>query len=152
VKARAIWIEGTGDWQYAAYRLTNESERWSERASQEDPTRTGTPLGNQVTIHGQTWTDPFPVTYAQYNRIWAGYSAAYAGLSALFHARGLPVHARAFLEDVRPDSAFWAECRTLRALVLSGDVDSFRCAKVSFPLYDVDDDWVECPPCPSLPQ
>lgn len=30
-QARAIWIMGNGDWQYAAYRLANESERWTGR-------------------------------------------------------------------------------------------------------------------------
>jgi hypothetical protein len=151
LKARAIWIEGSGDWQYAAYRRANESERWWERSSQEDPTRTGMPLGNQVVIHGQAYTDPFPVTNAQYRRIWADYSAAYAQLAALFHARGLPVHARAFLLDVGPASAFWAECRAVRALQASGDVASFLCANAGFPAYENPAHWAECPPCPPLP-
>jgi hypothetical protein len=144
-KARAIWIEGTGDWQYAAYRLANESERWYERSSQEDPSRTGTPLGNQVTIHGQTYLDPFPVTTAQYKEIWATYSAAYAAMAPLFHGRGLTVHARAFLYNVGETSAFWAECRTIRALVLSGDVADFKCANTTFPGYAEAAAWIECP-------
>jgi len=151
-KARGIWIEGSGDWQYAAYRLANESERWWERSAQEDPSGTGTPLGNQVTIHGRSYTDPFPVTNAQYRQIWANYSAAYAEMATLFHARGLPVHARAFILNVSPTSAFWTECRTLRALVASGDLDSFLCASAEFPSYENPADWAECPPCPPLPQ
>jgi len=152
LKARAIWIEGTGDWQYAAYRMANEQERWWERSAQEDPTGTGTPLGKQVAIHGQTYTDPFPVTNAQYKRIWADYSAAYAELAKLFHGRGLPVHARAFIRNPSSTSAVWTECRTLRELVTSGEVVSFLCANTSFPSYETPGDWVECPPCPPLPQ
>jgi len=151
LKARGIWIEGTGDWQYAAYRMANEQERWWERSAQEDPTGTGTPLGNQVVIHGQAFTDPFPVTNAQYRQIWANYSAAYADLAKLFHGRGLPVHARAFILNPGPTSAFWTECRTIRVLMTSGDVASFLCANTSFPSYEKgaeSADWVECPPCP----
>jgi hypothetical protein len=145
LRARAIWIEGTGDWQYAAYRLANESERWWERASQEDPTHTGAPLGDQVVVHGQAFTDPFPVTWAQYRQIWADYSAAYASLSTLFRAHGLAVHARAFAEGAGPGSAFWTECRTLRELQASGDVQSFLCAAATFPGYEDPSAWVECP-------
>jgi hypothetical protein len=152
LKARGIWIEGTGDWQYAAYRMANEQERWWERSAQEDPTNTGTPLGNQVVIHGQTYTDPFPVTNAQYRQIWANYSAAYADMAKLFHGRGLPVHARAFIRNPSSTSAFWTECRTLRDLMASGDVDSFLCAGTSFPSYERPADWVECPnPCQPSP-
>jgi hypothetical protein len=145
LKARAIWIEGTGDWQYAAYRLANESERWSDRAQQEDSTGTGTPLGDQVVIHGQAFTDPFPVTRAQNAQIWANYSAAYAEMAKLFHARGLTVHARAFIQGASSTSAFWTECRTIRQLQASGDVATFRCASTSFPGYEDDVAWVECP-------
>ena len=142
-KAKAIWIMGNGDWQYAAYRLANESERWTDRADQED--RTGMPLGNRFTIHGQTFTDPFPVTWAQNATIWQNYSAAYAEMAKLFHGSGRTVRARAFAQGARASSAFWAECRTLHQLVADGYVADFKCAIKDFPAYDAPGDWVECP-------
>jgi hypothetical protein len=144
-RAKAIWIMGNGDWQYAAYRLANESERWSDRARQED--RPGQPIGNTFTLHGQIYVDPYPVTSAQANEIWANYSAAYAGLSKLFHGNGRAVHARAFVQGVSRTSAFWTECRTIRRLMAEGHIVDFLCAGTDFPSYRVTTapDWVECP-------
>jgi hypothetical protein len=158
-KPRALWIQGgvlnSVAWQYATYRLTSEWEHWSDRARAEDPTGTGSPLGNQVTIHGVTYADPHPVTAAQVSAIWSNYSAAYADLSRLFHARAIPVHARAFIDypngTLNKYSGFWAECRQLRQLVSAGQVQEFLCAARSFPAYGSLDpsDWKECPPCPA---
>ncbi len=157
---RAIWIQGGvqhgAGWQYPTYRMTNESERWGDRADDEDPTGRGSPLGNQVTIHGVPYTDPFPVTQAQVGTIWGQYSAGYAEMARLFHARAIRVHARAFVDDatVGPTSAFWAECRHLRELVQSGQVEELLCAAKDFPDYGslASTDWRECPPCPPLPR
>ncbi len=144
-RAKAIWIMGNGDWQYAAYRLANESERWSDRARQEN--KSGQPIGNVFTIHGQIYTDPFPVTTAQANGIWANYSAAYATMSKYFRGSGRVVHARAFVQGVSRTSAFWTECRTIRRLIEEGHVADFLCAGTDFPSYRVTTapDWVECP-------
>jgi hypothetical protein len=142
-QAKAIWIMGNGDWQYAAYRLANESERWTDRANQEN--RTGEPLGNQVKLHGQIYTDPLPVTSDQNTRIWQNYSAAYAEMAKLFHGSGRTVRARAFVQGASQWSAFWTECRTLHQLVADGHVADFRCATKDFPIHDAPGDWADCP-------
>lgn len=144
-RAKAIWIMGNGDWQYAAYRLANESERWSDRASQEN--KTGQPVGNTFKLHGQTFTDPYPVTTAQASGIWANYSAAYAETSRFFHGSGRAVHARAFVQGVGRTSAFWTECRTIRRLMAEGHIVDFLCAAADFPSYKetTTTHWVDCP-------
>ena len=144
-RAKAIWIMGNGDWQYAAYRLANESERWSDRARQEN--KPDQPLGNTFTIHVQVYADPFPVTTAQAGEIWANYSAAYAEMSRFLHGSGRAVHARAFVKGVGSTSAFWTECRTIRRLMAEGHVADFLCDGTDFPSYRVTTapDWVECP-------
>ena len=142
-KAKAISIMGNGDWQYAAYRLANESERWTDRASQEN--KTGEPLGNQVKLHGQVHVDPFPVSSAQNTRIWENYSAAYAEMAKLLHGSGRAVRARAFVQGASQWSAFWTECRTLHQLVADGHVADFQCATRDFPVYNVAGDWADCP-------
>ncbi|HET8723097.1 MAG TPA: hypothetical protein VFM53_02760 [Anaeromyxobacteraceae bacterium] len=143
--AKAIWIMGNGNWQYAEYRLTNESERWSDRASQEDPDWGATPLRDEVRFHGKVYRDPHPVTQAQQARIWANYSAAYADMARLFHGSGRTVRARAFAQGARSTSAFWVECQTLRQLVADGQVADFKCAATDFPAYDDPAAWVDCP-------
>jgi hypothetical protein len=142
--AKAIWIMGNGDWQYAAYRLANESERWTDRARQEND-KAGVLVGNQVRLHGQVYTDPFPVASAQNAAIWANYSAAYAAMAKLFHGSGRTVRARAFAQGASQWSAFWTECRTLHQLVADGHVADFKCAARDFPGYREPSDWVDCP-------
>ncbi len=139
-KAKAIWIMGNGDWQYAAYRLANESERWTDRADQEKAAP-----GNQVKLHGQVFTDPFPVTADQNTRIWQNYSAAYAAMAKLLHGSGRTVRARAFAQGASQWSAFWTECRTLHELVAAGHVADFKCATKDFPVHDEPGDWTDCP-------
>ena len=143
--AKAIWIMGNGNWQYAEYRLVNGSERWSDRASQEDPDWGATPVKDQVKFHGKSYTDPHPVTQAQQARIWANYSAAYAEMAKLFHGSGRTVRARAFAQGARASSAFWVECQALRQLVADGHVADFKCAASDFPAYDDPAAWVDCP-------
>jgi hypothetical protein len=144
-QARALWIQGNGEWQYAEYRKTNESEHWCERSAQEDPTRGREPLRDQVWIHGILHADPHPVTAAQCSRIWANYSAAYATLARQFRRDGVTVHARAFARGASASSGFWAECRTIRRLVESGDVASFKCATVDLPRHVDEAGWEDCP-------
>ncbi len=141
VRAKAIWIMGSGDWQYAAYRLANESERWSERSTQE----AGDPPGNRVTLHGQVFVDPFPVTRAQNRQIWVNYSKAYAMLARYLHASGRVVHARAFLAGAGASSVVWEECRAIRDLVAEGSIADFQCNAVDFPVHDVPAHWTDCP-------
>ncbi len=147
--AKAIWIMGNGDWQYAAYRQANESERWTDRASQESVT----PPTDQVRLHGQVYVDPFPVTWDQNNAIWANYSVAYASMAKLFHGGGRTVRARFFVTDdsggtvvwAGRSSAVWTECRTVQRLVADGHVADMKCAAKSFPRHDAPGDWVDCP-------
>ena len=141
VPAKAIWIMGTGDWQYAAYRLANESERWNDRATQE----AGEPLGNRVTLHGQVYADPHPVTKAQNRQIWVNYSKAYAMLARYLHGSGRVVHARAFLSGASGGSVVWEECRAIRDLVAEGAIADFQCNAVDFPVHDVPAHWTDCP-------
>jgi hypothetical protein len=144
-QARALWIQGNGEWQYAEYRRTNESEHWCDRSAQEDPTRGQEPLRDQVWIHGILHTDPHPVTAAQCGQIWANYSAAYATLARQFRKDGVTVHARAFARGASPTSGFWNECRTIRRLMASGDVASFKCATVDLPRHVDETGWEDCP-------
>jgi hypothetical protein len=143
--AKAIWIMGNGNWQYAAYRAANESERWSDRASQEDPDWGATPLRDEVRFHGRVYKDPHPVTQAQQARIWANYSAAYAEMARLFHGSGRTVRARAFAKGARASSAFWVECQALHRLVAEGHLADFKCALTDFPAYDDPAAWTDCP-------
>ncbi len=145
--AKAIWILGTGNWQYAAYRLANESERWYERYAMEKD--------GQLKLHGNTYTDPFPVTRAQNDKIWENYSLAYASMAKLFKGNGRTVRARFFVWYdtgttklwAGATSTVWAECRKVMELVASGDVADMKCANVNFPDHRVPGlpDWTDCP-------
>jgi hypothetical protein len=64
-RVRAIWIQGgvkhSSGWQYPMYRLTNESERWGDRADDEDPTGHGSPLDSlDATAMDDTTAPPTP--------------------------------------------------------------------------------------------
>lgn len=150
--AKAIWIMGNGDWQYAAYRLTNESERWLDRANAEGWTP---PLQNKVKLHGAEYTDPFPTTGDQWKAIWDNYSKAYASMAKLFHGTGRTVHARFFVWYYDRDGrtkvwapktkSVWVECETVKQLIAAGHVADMKCASAPYPDYDNPADWEDCP-------
>jgi hypothetical protein len=114
---RAIWDEGTttsSSKQYPSY-ITMNREYWYERAAGS---------GGIVTIEGKTYTDPYPVTYAQADLIWGLYSQRYTEMASLFsQATGRTVEAWCFVQGARAVRIFYSyEFPKLATLEALGDV------------------------------
>ncbi len=110
---RAIWDEGTSAYyNYPSYTQLLD-EHWYERASG---------LNGSVLIFGKSYTDPYPVTFADADEIWGQYSARYTDMiEPIALATGKPVNAWCFVQGARANRIFYTyELPQLRLMEQKG--------------------------------
>ena len=131
----AVWDEGaTSENQYPPYARMLE-EHWYERADPED---------GKVTIYGEEYTDPCPVTIEQADHIWGQYSQRYTDIAELIdQATGHPVKVWCFVEGAKANRIFYKyELPELRKLEQKGAVQVYF-AKNQDADWKNPDDWIE---------
>ncbi len=110
---RAIWDEGTtAYYNYPSYRRILD-EHWYERASA---------LNGSVLIFGKAYSDPYPVTFADSDRIWGEYSSRYTEVAEpIATATGNPVKVWCFVQGAKPNRIFYTyELPQLREMEQKG--------------------------------
>jgi len=121
---RAIWDEGvstSASGQFPSYIRMND-EFWYERANAVEGTVA-------LTIEGvtYTYTDPYPVTFAQADTIWGQYSQRYAEMASRIRSHtGITPEALCFVQNARSNRIFYSyELPILVSLEAAGDVRVF---------------------------
>lgn len=115
---KAIWDEGVQtSLQYPSY-VTMLDEHWYDRAAAVD---------GVVTIYGEAYTDPFPVTFEQADEIWGSYSQDYADMAGYFQqATGNVVKSWCYVQGARANRIFYTyEYPKLQELEAAGTVQVF---------------------------
>jgi hypothetical protein len=115
---KAIYDEGVNSYyQYPSYNRILE-EHWYERA---------TAINGSVTIFGNRYTDPYPVTSAQADDIWGQYSQRYADLAEpIRQATGKPVKVWCYVQGAKANRVFYKyELPELRSLEQKGAVQVY---------------------------
>lgn len=110
---RTIWDEGTtAYYHYPSYRQILD-EHWYERASA---------LNGSVLIFGKTYSDPYPVTFTDSDRIWGEYSSRYTDMAEpITIATGNPVKAWCFIHGAKVNRIFYTyELQQLREMERKG--------------------------------
>jgi len=131
---RAIWDEGASAYyNYPSYTQLLD-EHWYERASG---------LNGSVSIFGKTYTDPYPVTFAEADEIWGQYSARYTEMAEpISLATGKPVNAWCFVQGARANRIFYAyELPQLRLMEQKGFVQVYF-AKTQDADWTKTEDWI----------
>jgi len=129
----AIWDEGaTTSNQYPAY-VTMLTEHWYER---------GNAVDGVVTIYGEEYADPFPLTFTEADVIWGQYSQRYADMATSIAAlTGQPVKSWCFVEGARANRIFYMyELPELRTLEAAGVVTVYF-ARTQDADWQDPDDW-----------
>ena len=133
--SRAIWDEGpSAYYHYPSYsRLLDE--HWYERASG---------LNGSVSIFGNAYTDPYPVTFAEADEIWGLYSARYTGMAEpIALATGKPVKAWCFVKGAKANRIFYLyELPQLRQMEQKGFVQLYF-AKIPDADWMKPEDWIQ---------
>jgi len=115
---RAIWAMGiNGYYPYPSWeRMMNE--HWYERAF---------PVNGSVMIFGESYHDPYPVTFEQADAIWAAYSDRFAAMAEpVARATGKPVKIWCFVEGAKADRIFYTvELPALKRLEEKGLVEIY---------------------------
>ena len=131
---RAIWAQGINAYYpYPSWeRVMNE--HWYERAY---------PVNGSVMIFGKPYADPYPVTPAQADAIWALYSARFTETAEpIARATGKPVKAWCYVEGAKANRIFYtSELPALKRLEERGIVEVYF-AKSQQAAWDNPADWL----------
>lgn len=131
---RAIWAQGVnGFYPFPSWERVMD-EHWYERASA---------VNGTVTIFGESFQDPYPVTFAQADAIWAQYSSRFTEMAEpIAGATGRPVKAWCFVEGAKSTRIFYNyEFAVLRKLEEKGLVEVYF-AKTQQSEWDNPADWL----------